>query len=378
MTEILHCSMPSQVHAYDIVIADGLLTKPALMTQLLQLGTRFAIITDENVKSLHGEPFRAFLASHGLETFLFSFSSGEEYKTRQTKEQLEDQILSRGLGRDTCVIAIGGGVVTDVGGYLAATYCRGVSLVMIPTTLLAMVDASIGGKVGVNVPQGKNLIGCIYQPKEIWIDPSTLKTLPRRELKNGIVEMIKHALIADASYFDYLDKHATDILALEPSILTQVILGSCRIKQSIVEQDEREQGKRRLLNFGHTVGHALEQVSDYTLAHGEAVAIGILIESALSVRLGYLKPSTQDRIQALFTRYGISQKLPDGLSVEAIIDAMTFDKKSLKGRPRFVQLADIGIPLSFDGSYCTIIDESTLREVLELTTFEEKVLLGKH
>lgn len=378
MKASLTCSIPSQTYTYEIEVADGLLTNPNLIAQLSKLATRFAIITDETVQSLHAEPFRAFLSSHGLEVDLFAFPSGEEHKTRQTKEQLEDQLLTRGLGRDTCVIAIGGGVVTDVGGYLAATYCRGVPLVMIPTTLLAMVDASIGGKVGVNVPQGKNLIGSIYQPKRVLIDPLSLKTLPLSELKNGIVEMLKHGLIADASYFDFLDKHASDILEKKPSVLIQAILGSCRIKQMIVEQDEKEQGMRRLLNFGHTVGHALETLSNYTLAHGEAVAIGILVESALSVKHGYLKSSTYDRIQSVFGCYGISQKMPEGISIEALVDAMVLDKKSLKRQPRFVQLADIGIPLAFEGAYCTIIDEAILREVLEMTILQPKALFGKN
>ena len=165
---------------------------------------------------------------------------------------MENQLFEKGLGRDTCVIALGGGVVTDMAGYVAATYCRGIPLVMIPTSLLGMVDASIGGKTGVNVSYGKNMLGCIYQPKKVFIDLFTLKTLPKKELTNGVVEMIKHGLIADDNLFEYLEKHSDQLLALDFSFLEKAIFESCRIKKEIVEQDEKENGKRHLLNFGHT------------------------------------------------------------------------------------------------------------------------------
>ena len=238
--------------------------------------------------------YRNLYLQLGLEAILFSFPNGEQHKSRATKEKLEDQLFEKELGRDICVIALGGGVTTDLGGYLAATYCRGVPLVMMPTSLLGMVDASIGGKTGVNTPYGKNLVGSIYQPKKVLIDPATLQSLPLKELRNGIVEMIKHGLILDRDYFTYLNEHADQLLELDLSILEKAIFESCRIKREIVEQDDRESGKRNLLNFGHTVGHALENLTHYSLAHGEAVAIGILVESHLAVQLGHLNSNDFD------------------------------------------------------------------------------------
>ena len=254
---------------------------------------------------MYGEPLQRELASSGLEAFLFSFSNGEQYKTRETKEILENQLFEKGLGRDTCVIALGGGVVTDIAGYVAATYCRGIPHVMFPTSLLGMVDASIGGKTSVNVPYGKNMVGCIYQPRKVVIDLSTLISLPKKEFANGVVEMIKHGLIADCKLFEDLEKHSDELLALNAVKLEQTIFESCRIKKEIVEQDEKENGKRRLLNFGHTIGHALERLTHYSLSHGEAVAIGLLVESYLSVRLGILDQKSFERIKKILLQYGL-------------------------------------------------------------------------
>ena len=332
---------------------------------MASLASRFAIITDDRVSLLYGEQLHKSLFSYGLEVYLFSFPTGEQYKTRATKELLENQLFEKGLGRDTCVIALGGGVVTDMAGYVAATYCRGVSLVMIPTSLLGMVDASIGGKTGVNVPYGKNLLGCIYQPKKVLIDPSTLKSLPKKELANGVVEMIKHALIADCALFTYFEEHADQLLALDPEILEKVIFESCRIKKEIVEQDEKEKGKRHLLNLGHTIGHALERLTHYTLSHGEAVAIGILVESYLSVQLGALDQKSFDRIKKNLVQYTLPLLLPSQLPVQTILDAMALDKKSVRGQPRFVVIDAIGSPLAYDSSYCTHVEESLIRKALQ-------------
>jgi 3-dehydroquinate synthase len=278
---------------------------------------------------------------------------------------LENQLFEKGLGRDTCVIACGGGVVTDLAGYVAATFCRGVPLVMIPTTLLGMVDASIGGKTGLNTPQGKNLLGCIYQPQKIIIDMTTLKSLSRKELTHGIVETIKHSLIADFNLFEELEKHSQNLLALDFSILNPVIVASCRIKKQIVEYDEQESGKRRVLNFGHTIGHALESLTNYSLPHGEAVAIGLLVESYLSLKLGKLNLHSFERIKALLVRYGLPLQLPTLFTIPSLLNAMVLDKKSLKGKPRFVTIDAIGSTLDYDSCYCTHIDEKLLIEALQ-------------
>lgn len=366
MNSKLTCAIPSSLLSYDIDIQTGILNDKKVLPQYLpSLGSRFAIITDSTLSLLYGEQLYQFLAASNLDVVLFSFPNGEAYKTRATKEHLENQMFEKGFGRDTCVIALGGGVVTDLAGYLAATYCRGVPLVTIPTSLLSMVDASIGGKTGVNAPYGKNMLGCIYQPKKVIIDPSTLQTLPGKEFTYGIVEMIKHGLIADYTYFDYLEQHAHSLLSLEPAILEHAIFESCRIKKEIVEQDEKEQGKRHLLNFGHTVAHALESLTHYTLPHGEAVAIGLLVESHLAVQLGHLSQNAFDRIQKILIKYALPLQLPSYFSTQTIVDAMVLDKKSLKGQPRFVMINAIGSSLSCNSHYCMHVEESLIKNALQ-------------
>lgn len=361
MNKKLICSIPSSLTSYEIEVRSGILKHKNLLSYLSTLGSRFALISDDHVASLYGQSLRSFFSTAGLETYLFTFPSGESYKTRTTKERLEDQLFSKGLGRDTCVVAIGGGVATDLGGYLAATYCRGVPLVMIPTSLLGMVDASIGGKTAVNVPWGKNMLGCIYQPKKVIIDPETLKTLSTRELRNGVVEMLKHAIIADADYFHFLEEQVQQLFALDSDVLEKGILESCRIKKEIVEQDEKELGKRHLLNFGHTVGHALETLSAYSLSHGEAVAIGILFESHLAVQLNRLSQQSFDRIHKILVRYGLPLQLPHKIGLQEFLNAMILDKKSLKGLPRFIIINEIG-----SQTYeCTNVEQNLIKNALQ-------------
>ncbi len=298
-------------------------------------------------------------------TSLFSpFRMENRIKQERRKDYLENQLFEKGFGRDTCVIALGGGVVTDLAGYLAATYCRGIPLVMMPTTLLGMVDASIGGKTGVNVPYGKNLLGCFYPPKKVLIDPATLHTLPKKELANGFVEIIKYGCIADKPLFEYLEKQTTSLFSLEKSSIKRVIFESCRIKKEIVEQDEKDQGKRHLLNFGHTIGHALEHLTHYTLSHGEAVAIGLLVESYLSLLHGALDQDSFHRLSCLLRQYALPLKLSMQFSVETFLEAMVLDKKSLNRRPRFVMIEAIGSPLSHGSTYCRELDESLVRKAL--------------
>jgi 3-dehydroquinate synthase len=354
----LSCHLQLPPTSYDIVIRCGLLQEEAfLRKQLLALASRFVLIADEKTASLYGKALQKIL---GEKTLLLSFPGGEVNKTRATKEHLEDRLLEQGWGSDTCILALGGGVVTDLAGFVAATYCRGVPFVTIPTSLMAMIDASLGGKTGVNTSYGKNMIGCVYQPKLVLIDPCLVSSLPLRELRNGIVEIIKHGLIADASLFSYLDTHVDTLLSLDPETLSYVISESCRIKITLVEQGP----KRTLLNFGHTVGHALEKLTDYTLPHGEAVAIGILVESHMALQMGLLQQKVFEKMQNLLARYGLPLKLPKRFSYAACTEAMQLDKKSLLGKPRFVLLEEMGSAKSCDGAYCASVEESVLETAL--------------
>ncbi len=359
----LKVSIPAFRGPYEVEIRYGALQW--LPQYLPSLASRFAIITDDRIASLHGESLKQTLSTAGLRVDLFAFPNGENNKTRETKEKLENQLFEKGFGRDTCVIALGGGVVTDLVGFLAATYCRGVPLVIVPTSLMGMVDASIGGKTGVNVPFGKNMIGCLYQPNKTVIDPSLLKTLSKREFSSGTVEMIKHGLIADRDYFEFLEKSVKSLLALQPETVEKAISESIRIKKEIVEEDINDQGKRHLLNFGHTVGHALEKVSHFAFSHGEAVAIGILAESHLAMQMGLLKTMDFDRIQKILTKYELPLKMPKGFSIQTVFDALSADKKALKGKARFVLINGLGSPCTYEGTYCTTVDDAVVKSALQ-------------
>jgi 3-dehydroquinate synthase len=366
MAQKLICKIPRSPVSYPIEIEENLLSNSeALISLLNRCAARFVIIADESTADLFGNELVQALSKYGLDIRMLTFPAGEENKTRWTKEILENQLLENKYGRDTCIIALGGGVTTDMAGYIAATYCRGVPLIMIPTSLLAMVDASLGGKTGVNVPAGKNLIGSIYQPQKVLIDISTLKSLPLTELRNGIVEMVKHGLIADAEYFDFLDKNYENILALDPETMQKAIYDSCVIKNKIVEEDESEKGMRRLLNFGHTVAHALETVTRYAIPHGAAVAIGMLVEGHISMQMGHLDIMHLERIRKVLKQYNLPLKLPHSVDEQSMMDAMEMDKKSEGGKPRFVILKEIGAALNCENKYCSQVDEDLIRKALK-------------
>jgi len=280
---------------------------------------------------------------------LLTVPGGEASKTRDMKEMLEDNLLNKQFGKDTTIIALGGGVVTDLVGFLASTYMRGVPLILIPTTLLAMVDGAIGGKTAVNTPLGKNLIGTFYPPKAILIDLDLLQTLPQKEWTHGIAEILKYGFIADPTLLQ-LDNW-------EPAIRTSI-----QIKLGIVEKDPFEQGLRRILNFGHTIGHGIEQVSDYTIPHGEAVAFGCLVEAHLSQRLGYLPPLDFCKIERTIRRFPFSLRLPSTYTRAAFLNALRLDKKSPF---RFVLLDRIGHPLPFDGAYVRPVSLEELEPTLD-------------
>lgn len=297
---------------------------------------KVVIIADAVVRDLYGAKLAEI-----LEAPLLTIPSGERAKTTETQEQLMGELFKMGIGKDTTLIALGGGVTTDLVGFIASIYMRGVVLILIPTTLLAMVDAAIGGKTALDTPFGKNLIGTIYHPKAVFIDLETLNTLPQKEVFNGFAEILKMGLIHDAAICDAISSEEE---------LFGMILQAIKAKIAIVEQDPTEQGLRRILNFGHTVGHALETIADYQLAHGEAVAIGSLAEAHLSMQLGYLAEKDFAQIQKLY--HNFSLQLPKAYNRDRLLQAMVYDKKRAKGVTRFVLIDRIGHALPFAGVFC--------------------------
>jgi 3-dehydroquinate synthase len=304
---------------------------------------RALLITDENVAPLE-RPFVAALAALGITTTLAVVPSGERSKSLDRAADLYDDLVRLRADRHTAIIALGGGVVGDLAGFVAATYARGLPLLMVPTSLLAMVDSSVGGKVGVNHPRAKNIIGAFYQPIGVWIDTEMLATLPPREYRCGLAEVVKHGVILDAAFFDYLEANAAAILDRAPGPLRHIIAHSCRLKAEVVTRDEREEiGVRAKLNFGHTIAHAVESVSGYgsRFHHGEAVAVGMIAECRLAERLGWIAPEMTARLTNLIERFGLPTAA-SGLDPDALLEAMTRDKKNQKGRIRFVLPHGIG------------------------------------
>lgn len=332
----------------EIVIGEGLDLGALILKHLPKNIYKIAVITDAHVLKLHGDSVSSSLTKSSIDHVLLPFSAGEKFKTRKTKEQLEDLLLSHEFGRDSLIIALGGGVVSDVAGFIAATYARGVSFMSIPTTLMAMVDAAIGGKVGVNTPLAKNIIGAFYPASLILIDTEFLKTESNEGIKNGLAEVYKYAFIRSPHLLDLLTNNSS---------MYDIICASCIIKKEIVEEDPKEKGKRAILNFGHTIGHALETASHYTLPHGFAVAHGMRIESFISHSLGYLSQKDLECIEHHLQDFPI----PAITHPEKIYQALTLDKKNKGSKPRFVLLEKIGSPLSCGGSYC----QEVPREIIE-------------
>jgi len=306
---------------YDVHIAAGLLSSlPTLLEQALP-GRRRIVISDDVVAELFESAIQGAAATR------LCFPAGELSKNREMWTRLSDELLSRGLGRDSGLVAFGGGVTGDLAGFVAATYMRGIPYVQVPTTLLAMVDAAVGGKVGVDTRFGKNLIGAFHPPALVVADPRTLLSLPDREFRSGLAETVKHGLIADAGYFDWIERNVARIQARDLDALAELVSRSVGIKALVVSEDEREAGRREVLNAGHTVAHALEQVTGYTMPHGEAVALGLVTECRLAARLAVAEPGLADRVAGLLGALGLPVELPRGLASAALVEAMQLDKK---------------------------------------------------
>ena len=325
--------------SYTIRIGHGLLDS---LGSLLPRCSRAAIVTDSNVAGLYLERARRAIEQAGVAAGAVVIPAGEEHKNRETLELVYDGLFGCGLDRGGVVVALGGGIVGDVAGFAAATFLRGVRCVQVPTTLLAAVDSSVGGKTGINHARGKNMIGAFHQPSAVVIDPATLRTLPPRELSAGIAEVVKYAVIRDAAFFDYLERHGDELLALQPDAVQEVIATCCRIKADVVRADEREAGIRAILNYGHTFGHAIEAATGYgRYRHGEAVAIGMALAARLAVRLGMLGKDAAERQEALLRRFNLPAR-PEGVTADDIISLARADKKARDGRARFVLPTAIG------------------------------------
>jgi 3-dehydroquinate synthase len=329
--------------SYDIIIEAGGIAKVGAYLGGLRRGAKCAVITDPRVRELCGSLVTNSLADAGFNVDVVTFPEGEENKTLATVEGLYHEMLSHGLDRKSFVVALGGGLVGDVAGFAAATYMRGIRFVQVPTTLLAQVDASVGGKVGVNLAEGKNLVGCFHQPSLVLIDPEVLRSLDARDLKAGFAEVVKYGIIRDGDFFSFLEGNREAILSLERSAMEKAIAVSCRIKAEVVAEDEREEsGLRAILNFGHTAAHAIESVSDYTTyRHGEAVSIGMAVAADISVKLGHLPKESADRMESLLKSVGLPVTF-SGLDIDQLVARMRFDKKALGDRIRFVLAKNIG------------------------------------
>jgi len=320
--------------SYDILIGAGLLARTGEFLSALQLGKRGVIITDTNVEKLYATKVRAALT--GFDTEILAVPAGENSKSLRQAHRLLEMLPGRKLDRRSFVLALGGGVVGDLAGFVAATYLRGINFIQVPTSLLAMVDSSVGGKTGVNLPQGKNLVGAFYQPRLVIADTDTLKTLPERELRAGFAEVIKTAAIRDAGFFAWLEQHGQTLPA-------EVIRRCCEIKADVVSRDEREGGLRAILNFGHTVGHAMEALAKYEgVLHGEAVALGMCCAAELSVKRAGLPRAEADRLKRLIAGSQLPTRLGEKFRVEDLRAAMQLDKKAVGGRLRFVLLKRLG------------------------------------
>ena len=331
-------------HASPIWIGEGVSERAASLLDAHEVGARRFVVSNPLVWRLHGEAVARALG--GLEPVLIP--DGERHKTLQAVSRVYDGLIRAGADRGSAVVALGGGVVGDTAGFAAATFLRGIGLAHIPTTLLAQVDSSIGGKVGVNHPLGKNLIGAFYQPAAVLIDPRLLRTLPRREFRSGLYEVVKYGMIASRDLFDRVARDTKAIFAREPGVLLPVIIESCRIKAEIVSQDERERGLRRVLNFGHTVGHALEAATRYRrFRHGEAVAYGMLAAADLAVARGALADIERQALARLLAKLGPLPPVVD-LPIGEAIEAMRRDKKVVNGTLHFVLPIQIGATMTID------------------------------
>ena len=328
--------------SYPIRIEKGCLATIGEDLVKRQVANRFAVITDDRVAGLYGQSVMANLRKTGLQSDLLVFHHGEASKNLETIASLASRLAASGYDRKDGLIALGGGVVGDITGFLASIYMRGIPFIQVPTTLLAQVDSSVGGKTGVDIPEGKNLVGTFYQPKSVHIDPDVLSTLERTDLLCGLAEVIKYGVIRDPAFFNFLERRRAGILALDSADVGEMIRTCCTIKADVVEQDEREGGLRRILNYGHTIGHAVEAASSFAISHGAAVAIGMVAAARIAVAKGMLEKQEEERIFSLIADYGLPVAVPEGLDRNLIKTYLKTDKKAVAGRIFYILPTAIG------------------------------------
>jgi 3-dehydroquinate synthase len=352
--------------AHAILIAPGLLTRVGELARNAAPAHRYALITDLNIQPLYAGKVLGQFEPGSLD--VLAIPAGESQKTRETWSHLTDQMLAKGFGRDSAVIAFGGGVVGDLAGFVAATFMRGIPVVQVPTSLVAMVDASIGGKTAVDTFAGKNLVGAFHSPATVLIDPHLLATLPLRELRAGFAEIVKYGVIADEPYLREVASSVSELLSEKRGSMgdrmLSLIVRSVEIKAGVVSRDEREEGLRKILNFGHTIGHAVEMVSGFSLLHGEAVAIGMALESQLAEAIGLAQSGMAATVSRTLQSAGLPTALPPECGPEAVIDAMRSDKKRRSGKMRFALPLRIGAMAGEDTGWTVSVGDDQLREVL--------------
>lgn len=349
---------------YPVLVGRGLLGRlPGILARFAP-GHRYAFVCDSTTAPLYGHAAVAACRREGLTADAFSFPAGEASKTRETWALLTDALLRAGVGRDGVVVAVGGGVVGDLAGFVAATYMRGVPVVQVPTTLMAMIDSSVGGKTGVDVEAGKNLVGAFHPPRVVVVDAEAARTLSVAQRADGLAEALKHGAIADRSYLDRLLDQVDGLLGGDVEMTENAVLRSVEIKAEVVSLDERESGPRQILNFGHTVGHALEAESGYAGGHGAFVAAGMLLEARLGERVGVTAPGTSEELASMLRAFGLGD-VPGGTAdVEGVLRRLGADKKTRGGRVRFVLLERLGVVARGDG-WSHDVDPALVRSVLE-------------
>ncbi len=329
-------------NGYDILIERGAINSVGSRCSAIGLKGVAAVVSNPTVAALYGAALQASLEAAGYRVVRIEIPDGEQFKNSKTLNSLYDDLLEAGVDRSAFIVALGGGVVGDVAGYAAATWLRGIPFVQVPTTLLAQVDSSVGGKTGIDHPKGKNLIGAFYQPRLVVIDVDTLSTLDQRQFMAGIAEVIKYGVVRDLPFFEYLESHVDGLLAQNRDVLEEIILRCCSLKAQVVEQDEKEAGLRAILNYGHTLGHAFEALAGYRdMVHGEAVAVGMALAARISVSQGECSEGERQRICDLISRCGLSTAIPS-FERKLLVAALSADKKSKSGTITFISNRGIG------------------------------------